>query len=1291
MRQIDAVCRRFEADYRAGKSPAIADYLGEIPEAGRSALRTELIGLEQELRRSDETSARPDSGPIADAPTVAPASLPTAPIPSLGNPSVHEEATVAPRDQDTVDLGSCEPAPLDASGPARVRYFGDYEIARELARGGMGVVFQARQISLNRKVALKMILAGQLANETDVKRFYTEAEAAANLDHPGIVPIFEVGQHEGQHYFSMGFVEGQSLAQKLADGPLPPREAAALMAKVCEAIAYAHERGVIHRDLKPANILLDRSCNPRVTDFGLAKKLEADSGLTGSGQIMGSPSYMPPEQAGGQRGEVGPAADVYALGATLYALLTGRPPFQAATAMDTVIQVIREDPVPPRRLNASVTRDLETICLRCLEKEPARRYGSARQLAEELGRFLDGRPILARPISERERLVKWARRRPAIAAMAAAMLIVGLAGMSGIIWQWHAAIAAERETARLAVRLMFDRATGPTARDDPGEGLLWLARALERPADEPMERLLRLSLDAWSRQVPALERVLPAEEGASDIAFSPDSRRVVRSRGQSAILWDLDEGRPVGPRFEHRGFVTLAAFTPDGRMLATAALDGTARVWDVQTGEPGGAPLDHLGVPFAMAVALDARHLAVASTDLVHLGQTKPMKTACHLWDLAARRRIDVGSEAASYLAFDPEGRVLAVGLITRLLRWDVAGQRFLPPIELGVQGGPITALASLPGGDLLIASADKRIARVPVTSSDERTQFDGRTPFRVTAMTADATRPDPWILAGFEDQAARLMRGRRGASGGSAEEVGHEELWHPRRIMQTAFGSDGRTLLTSDGTARRWRRPPGQALGPEVPDIGGDGTPRTWASPDGRRLVVGDGKGVYRLVDGMTGRPVGGPSPISAGDPDEVSLTVAFRPDGRRMVTCRTRTRPRPGAGGGPPTRLVTDQELRPWDAMTGQPIGPPIPIKVFGLEVSFTPDGRRVRADEIGGIRLLDADTLHPDPAWDRVRGRARQPVVQVSPSPDGRWWLTWSGPGGSPLAEAAACQLWEPDTGQLLGELDSPDGPIREVVFGADVRRLATGHEVRGKSASESRRVTRLWELPACRPIGGDIDGALPWALSADGSALLTRSNQDVQLREVPSGRPVGPPLKLQRSEQFPPRESAARFSPDGRLLAIGTEDRYAQLIDVRTGRPSRPRLPHAGPVVALAFSPDGELLLTGSSDGTARFWHVGTGRPVGPPLEELGRRVDRVAFSLDGRSAVICYKASDSCTTVRHWAAPVAWEGSSSAIRDRVERMTNRRLDAEDVARPLTAAEWHATGDRARRALPESAWP
>ena len=298
----------------------------------------------------------------------------------------------------------------------------------------MGIVFEARQVSLNRRVALKMILTGQLATDADVKRFRLEAEAAAILDHPGIVPIFEVGEHDGHHYFSMGYVEGESLASRLLKGPLPSRAAAALILKVAEAIAYAHERGVVHRDLKPGNILLDGSGTPRVTDFGLAKIVLGDSTLTASSKIMGTPSYMPPEQAGTNRGAIGPAADVYALGSTLYAMVAGRPPFHAATPMDTLLQVLSDDPVSPRSLNPTVERDIETICLRCLEKDPARRYASAAALAEDLRRYLDGKPILARPVGAPERAWRWARRKPALAAAlgATALLLIAITAISTI-------------------------------------------------------------------------------------------------------------------------------------------------------------------------------------------------------------------------------------------------------------------------------------------------------------------------------------------------------------------------------------------------------------------------------------------------------------------------------------------------------------------------------------------------------------------------------------------------------------------------------------------------------------------------------------------------------------------------------------------------------------------------------------------------------------------------------------------------------------------------------------------
>jgi formylglycine-generating enzyme required for sulfatase activity/predicted Ser/Thr protein kinase len=311
---------------------------------------------------------------------------------------------------------------------------GNYEILEEIARGGMGIVFKARHVPLGRIAALKLIKSDDIAGDEEVQRFHAEASAAALLEHPNIVPVYEVGQHKERHFFSMAFVEGQSLAKRLVTGPLPPREAAELVLKVARAIAYAHSRGVVHRDLKPGNILLDKNGQPRVTDFGLAKRVNAmaeGSGvepLTVTGQILGTPSYMPPEQAAGKT-DVGPLADVYSLGAVLYALLTGRPPFQSATVMDTLMAVLKEEPIAPRKLNSSVPLDLNTICLKCLEKEPRRRYGSAGELADELQRYLNGEPILSRPITSVERAARWIVRNPkTVGAIGAGLFAVVLVG-----------------------------------------------------------------------------------------------------------------------------------------------------------------------------------------------------------------------------------------------------------------------------------------------------------------------------------------------------------------------------------------------------------------------------------------------------------------------------------------------------------------------------------------------------------------------------------------------------------------------------------------------------------------------------------------------------------------------------------------------------------------------------------------------------------------------------------------------------------------------------------------------
>ncbi len=314
----------------------------------------------------------------------------------LGTLVITEELAGSSSALDPAATGSVHGVDILAGGTPLPERFGGFDIVRELGRGGMGIVYEARQATLDRTVALKVLIGGARASASDNERFYTEARSAARLQHPNIVAVYDVGEHDGQPYFTMRRVDGETLAQRLIAGPLAPRDAAQLLVLVARAVQHAHEMGVLHRDLKPSNVLLDRRGAPHVTDFGLAKPLDADSGLTQTGAILGSPSYMAPEQAAGKRGIVGAATDVYGLGAILYHVLTGRPPFQAATPFDTVLAVLEQQVVPPRVLQPNIDRDLEMICLRCLQKPQDLRYASAATLADDLEAYLRGEAVSAR-------------------------------------------------------------------------------------------------------------------------------------------------------------------------------------------------------------------------------------------------------------------------------------------------------------------------------------------------------------------------------------------------------------------------------------------------------------------------------------------------------------------------------------------------------------------------------------------------------------------------------------------------------------------------------------------------------------------------------------------------------------------------------------------------------------------------------------------------------------------------------------------------------------------------------
>ncbi len=404
---IDRICDDFEGVWRQGQTPLIDDFLGSADEPFRSRLFEELLLSELEIRCQDgitvDTGMYTAQFPDRKKQVLAVIDQFWSAASKRSRGAVQEDAA------SSLSLGSCSESELIG------REYGNYRLLQEVARGGMGIVFKAYDRKLQRTVALKMILDRNLASKEAVQRFYTEAEMAAGLNHSGIVPVYDVGSHAGQHFYAMGFVEGPTLSEELRRRRFSMEESACLIRDVASAVAYAHEHGVVHRDLKPGNILMSPEGQPLITDFGLAKRTDQPSHLTMPGQILGTPGYMAPEQAAGDVEHAGVPADVYALGAILYHLLTGHPPFR--TALDALVCVLEQDPVPPRVLNRRVPRDLNVICMKCLNKNPADRYASVKELANDLQSYLDGELIQARPASFRRRLQRWGRHRPRLASV----------------------------------------------------------------------------------------------------------------------------------------------------------------------------------------------------------------------------------------------------------------------------------------------------------------------------------------------------------------------------------------------------------------------------------------------------------------------------------------------------------------------------------------------------------------------------------------------------------------------------------------------------------------------------------------------------------------------------------------------------------------------------------------------------------------------------------------------------------------------------------------------------------
>jgi tRNA A-37 threonylcarbamoyl transferase component Bud32 len=562
----------------------------------------------------------------------------------------------------------------------KVRYFGDYELIEEIARGGMGIVYKARQVTLNRLVALKMILSGQLASESEVQRFRTEAEAAAQLDHPNIVPIYEVGEHEGQHYFSMKFVEGDNLAQTLAGKPMPAPRAAKLLATIARAVHYAHQRGILHRDIKPTNILIDPRGEPQLTDFGLARLVEKDSSLTQSLAILGSANYMSPEQASGHARQLTTATDVYGLGAVLYETLTGRPPFQAETFVTTLRQVVERDPVSPGKViregalksqvanrRSQIDRDLETICLKCLNKDPLQRYGSAEALAVDLEHWLAREPIVARPISRTAKMWRWCRRKPALAVLAASTAILLLAITIG---SPIAAFRINRE--RRGTEQLLYAADVSLAQQALEAGNVMRASALLE-AHHPKSAAADLRGFEWYY----LSHLCRGDEGHTFqghhqpvrcVAISPDGKILAScSDDQTIRLWDLASKTNLATL---RGASSAITFSPDGTIFASGGADKTIKLWNVRSRELLRELTNYAGPVMCLVFTPDGKRLAVGAEG-----------ANLKLLDIQTLETVhDFGVDSEfSAVAVSPDGRYLAVSSTTfRISLWDLVTLRLV-------------------------------------------------------------------------------------------------------------------------------------------------------------------------------------------------------------------------------------------------------------------------------------------------------------------------------------------------------------------------------------------------------------------------------------------------------------------------------------------------------------------------------------------------------------------------------------------------------------------------------------
>jgi WD40 repeat protein/tRNA A-37 threonylcarbamoyl transferase component Bud32 len=1189
----------------------------------------------------------PRSVPENSDPNRETASSPATPDPLIPDHATVEADRTTDRTTDTLDHSTHQPTP---AGPGEaLPEIPGYEVEVEIARGGMGVVYRARHRQLNRLTAIKMLLGGRYHDPAARTRFLIEAEAVAALDHPNVVHVHEFGTHDNLPFFALEYVAGGTLAHKLKrEGKCAPRAAAELLVKLTDGMAAAHAKGIVHRDLKPGNILLSETGEPKIADFGLAKVGQSD--MTATGVIMGTPRYMAPEQAAGRVRDVGTHTDTYALGAILYELLTGQPPFKGDSDVGTLDQVRTRDPARPRAIDPSVPRDLETIALKCLQKEPARRYASVSALGADLRAHLDGKPISARPTGTAERAWKWVKRNPVVAVLLGAVAVSLLAGAS--------AAYANYQDARTQERIANDRAND--AAREAAEAKRLEGVAAEKAADADREateakkqkgfveqkaldlaaqlkesrRLLdlnklRSAQTAFDNNAVALARNTLAEialenrcvvwgllarrfEGSlfvldalvavhvTSVALSADGSWIVTGSDDNiARVWDARTGQFLAELRGHTGKVTSAAMSTDGTRIVTGSADRTARVWNAGTGQTLTELKGHTGPVTSVALSADGSRIVTGSED----------RTA-RVWEIPSR--LAEGTASAKPEGFGRTGRSL-----TELKHKDEV-------VSVAISGDGsrvITAAynkAAARDKTAVVIAARDRTARVWDAKTGQKLLELGRHQDGVTsvAFSADGRH----IVTGSEDKSGRVWD----AADGWLEA---QLMGHTGPVTSIALSADGSRIVTGseDRTVRVWEGRLGQPLAQLTGHTGG--VLSVALSADGARIVTGAQDGTARVWDGRTGyvgaklkgteRPV-----LGVGISADGSCIVTTSGDSRAWVWDASSGRCRAvfwgsrhgvgsvaiSADGSRIAAAAPDGTARVWATKTGQPLA----------ELTGHADGVTGVALSANGARAVTGSADRTARVWDARTGQSlielkghTAPVTRVALSGDGTRIVTGSGD--------RTARVWDAGTGQSLIELKWHTGAVVGVALSANGARVAT-------APGNAFNTALVWEIPSAGPerfaptgrilaeLKGHTSEVTSVALSADGARVVTGARDGtVRVWDATTGQSL---IELKGHTKS---VTSLALSADGSRIVTGSDDQTALVWDAKTGQPRIELTTYTSPMTSAAVSPDGLRVVTGSKDHRARVWNAKTGHLL---LELKGHpaEVVSVAFSVNGARIV-----------------------------------------------------------------------